>query len=40
MAMRSAANVSQQLRRVGTERIKGNVPKSLASFLERAMGQN
>ncbi len=40
LAMRSAANVSQQLRRVGTQRLKGNVPKSLGSFLERAMGQN
>lgn len=38
LAMRSAANVSQQLRRAGTEKIKGNVPKTLASFLERAIG--
>lgn len=39
LAMRSAANVSQQLRRVGREPIKGNVPKALASFVERALGQ-
>ncbi len=39
LAMRSAANVSQQLRRVGTKRIRGNVPKALASFVERAIGQ-
>lgn len=38
LAMRSAANVSQQLRRVGTERINKNVPKTLASFVERAGG--
>ncbi len=36
LAMRSAANVSQQLRRVGTKPIKGKVPKGLATFLERA----
>jgi putative transposase len=40
LAMRSAANVSQQLRRVGTERIKGNLPKSLASFVERVGGRD
>jgi adenylate cyclase len=38
LAMRSAANVSQQLRRVGTER--GNLPKSLVSFLERVGGRD
>ena len=37
LAMHSAANVSQQLRRVGTGRIKGNLPKRLASFVERAL---
>ncbi len=36
LAMRSAANVSQQLRRVGTKPIRGKVPKGLATFLERA----
>jgi len=40
LAMRSAANVSQQLRRVGTEPIKGNVSKPLRSFLERAMDRD
>ena len=36
LAMRSAANVSQQLRRVGTKAIRGKVPKGLATFLEQA----
>ena len=40
LAMRSAANVSQQLRRVGTEPIKGNASKPLRSFLERAMDRD
>jgi hypothetical protein len=40
LAMRSAANVSQQLRRVGTEPIKGTVPKRLASFVEQAMNRS
>jgi hypothetical protein len=40
LAMRSAANVSQQWRRVRTERIKGNLPKSLASFVERVGGRD
>ena len=40
LAMRSAANVSQQLRRVGAEPIKGKVPKRLALFVERAMDQD
>ena len=39
LAMRSAANVSQQLRRVGTGPIKGKVPKTLAFFVERAIRQ-
>lgn len=40
LAMRSAANVSQQLRRVGTEPLKGTVPKRLASFVEQAMNRS
>ncbi len=40
LAMRSAANVSQQLRRVGTEPIKGTLPKRLASFVEQAMNRS
>ncbi len=38
--MRSAANVSQQLRRVGAGRIKGPMPKRLASFIERALASD
>ncbi len=37
--MRSAANISQQLRRAGMEPIKGKVPKRLTTFVERAMDQ-
>jgi hypothetical protein len=40
LAMRSTANVSQQWRRVRTERNKGNLPKSLASFVERVGGRD
>jgi len=35
LAMRSAANVSQQLRRLGGKRLKGKIPRGLASFVER-----
>ena len=40
LAMRSAANVRQQLRRPGADEIKGKVPRGLASFVERAMRQD
>ena len=36
LAMRSAANVSQLLRRAGTEPIK-QLPKRLVAFLKRAL---
>ena len=36
LALRSEANVSQQLRCLGSEQIKGKVPQRLASFVERA----
>jgi len=40
LAMRSAANVSQQLRRLGGKRLQGKIPRGLALFVERALTQD
>jgi len=37
LAMRSAANVSQQLRRLGGKRLQGKIPRGLALFVERTL---
>jgi hypothetical protein len=37
--MRSAVNVSQQLRRAEIEPLQGKVPKRLTAFVERAMDE-
>ena len=37
LAMRSAANVSQLLRRAGTGRMDRKLPKSLVAFVSRAI---
>ncbi len=40
LAMRTAANVSQQLRRLGGKRLKRKIPRGLALFVERALRQD
>jgi antirestriction protein ArdC len=40
LAMRSAANVSQLLRRTARERINPKLPKRLVAFVKRAMRES
>jgi hypothetical protein len=40
LAMRSAANVSQLLRRTARERINRKLPKRLVAFVKRAMRES